>query len=62
MKGFDEDGAGLLGERARMFDGGLEIFAMLDESNTLSKHGAVLLTAVAVGNDNDSSEIETPGG
>src|SRR5580698_1008244 len=62
VKGFDEDGAGLLGELARMFDGGLKVFTMFDQCDALGKHGAVLLAAVAVGNDDDGLETETPGG
>ena len=52
----------LLCELSRVFNGGLKVFAVLGQRDALGKHGAVLLTAVAVGNDNDSLETETLGG
>ena len=58
MEGLDKRVAALGGEGASVLQGFQEVVAVLDEFNTLREHGAILLPAVAVRDDDDGFETE----
>ena len=62
MEGFHICEAAIGGERGGKFERLLKIVAVLDQLHALGQHGAILLLAVAVRDDNDRLQAEQPCG
>ena len=62
VEGFDEGEAALIGKAVGVLERFLKVVAVLDEFSALGDHGAILLHAVAEGNDDDCFQAEEPGG